>query len=68
MTAPCEAIRPASPPVYRNNGSGRFSPLAPEHLFSDDETFGYRAMPIEGHGEGTVDFIVSELSLGADGI
>ena len=54
VTAPCEAVRPASPLVYRNNGSGRFSPLAPEHSFSDDETFGYRAMLIEEHGEGTV--------------
>ena len=68
VTAPCEAVRPASPLVYRNNGSGRFSPLAPEHSFSDDETFGYRAMLIEEHGEGAVDFVAWELSLGADGI
>ena len=44
------------------------SSLAPEHSFSDDETFGYRAMSIEGHGERAVDFVAWALSLGADGI
>ena len=37
-------------------------------LFSDDETFGYRAMSIGGHDEGAVDFVAWEFSLGAGGI
>ena len=68
VTAPWDAVRPESPLVYRNNGSGQFSPLPPEHFVSGDEVFGYRAMPIDANGDGAIDFVASELGPGADGI
>ena len=68
VTAPRDEVRPESPLVYRNNGSGQFSPLSPEHFVSGDESFGYRAMPIDANGDGAVDFVASELGPGADGI
>ena len=67
VTAPWDAIRRESPLVYRNNGSGQFGPMAPEHFVSGDESFGYGAMPIDANGDGAVDFVVSEPGPGADG-
>lgn len=67
VTAPWDAVRPESPLVYRNNGSGQFSPLPPEHFVSGDESFGYRAMRIDANGDGAIDFVASELGPGADG-
>ena len=34
VTAPRDEIRPESPLVCRNNGSGQFSPLPREHFVS----------------------------------
>ena len=67
VTAPWDSVRPESPLVYRNNGSGQFSPLSPEHFVSGDEIFGYRAMPIDANGDGAIDFVASEPGPGADG-
>ena len=67
-TAPWDSIRPESPLVYRNNGSGQFSPLPTEHFVSGEEVFGYLAMPIDANGDGAIDFVASELGPGADGI
>ena len=69
MTAPWDRIRPQSPLVYRNNGSGQFSPM-PSRRFVPipDEHFGWCAMPIDANGDGAIDFVVSELGPGRDGI
>ena len=67
VTAPWDSVRPESPLVYRNNGSGQFSPLPPKHFVSGDEIFGYRAMPIDANGDGAIDFVASEPGPGADG-
>ena len=66
VTAPWDDIRPESPLVYRNNGSGQFSALPPERFVSGDEVFGYRAMPIDADGDGAVDFVAATLGPGAD--
>ena len=68
VTAPRDEIRPESPLVYRNNGSGQFSPLPREHFVSGADAFGYGAMPIDANGDGAIDFVVSEPGPGADGI
>ena len=68
VTAPRDEIRPESPLVYRNNGSGQFSPLPREHFVSGDDAFGYGAMPVDANGDGAIDFVVSEPGPGADGI
>ena len=67
VTAPWDQIRLESPLVYRNNGSGQFSPLPPGHFVSGGESFGYYAMPIDANGDGAIDFVVSEPGPGADG-
>ena len=69
VTAPVDRIRPQSPLVYRNNGSGQFSPVPPRRFVPDpDEHFGWGAMPIDANGDGAIDFVVSELGPGRDGI
>lgn len=68
VTRPRDSVRPESPLVYRNNGSGQFSPLPAEHFVSGNESFGYQAMPIDANGDGAVDFVASEPGPGADGI
>lgn len=68
VTAAWDAVRPGSSRVYRNNGSGQFSALPPEHFVSGDESFGYRAMPIDANGDGAIDFLAAEPGPGADGI
>ena len=69
VTAPVDRIRPRSPLVYRNNGSGQFSPVPPRRFVPDrDEHFGWGAMPIDANGDGAIDFVVSELGPGRDGI
>ena len=70
VTAPVDRIRPQSPLVYRNNGSGQFSPMPTRRFLPEDreEYFGWGAMPIDANGDGAVDFVVSELGPGRDGI
>ena len=68
VTAPWDSVRRESPLVYRNNGSGQFSPLPPDHFVSGDENFGYQSMPIDANGDGSIDFVASEAGPGADGI
>ena len=68
VTAPRDEIRRESPLVYRNNGSGQFSPLPRAPFASGDDAFGYGAMPIDANGDGAIDFVVSEPGPGADGI
>ena len=64
-----ELVRLEPPLVYRNNGSGQFSPLPREHFVSGDDACGYGAMPIDANGNGAIDFAVSATSgdIDADG-
>ena len=66
VTAPWDDVRPESPLVYRNNGSGQFSALPPERFAFDGEVFGYRAVPIDADGDEAVDFVQATLGPGAD--
>ena len=68
VTAPRDEIRAESPLVYRNNGSGQFSPLPRAPFAAGDDAFGFGAMPIDANGDGAIDFVVSEPGPGADGI
>ena len=69
VTASWDRIRPQSPLAYRNNGSGRFSPMPARRFVPDPtEDFGWGAMPIDANGDGAIDFVVSELGPGRDGI
>ena len=68
VTAPRDEIRRESPLVYRNNGSGQFSPLPPERFVFGNDPFGFAAMPIDANGDGAIDFVVAEPGPGPDGI
>ena len=70
VTAPRDRIRRQSPLVYRYNRNGRFSPMSPRPFVPEDPDwhFGWGAMPIDANGDGAIDFVVSELGPGRDGV
>ena len=65
-----EPARTDAPLVYRNDGSGRFQAMSPVPFVgsrNERDQFGFKAVPADVNGDGTIDFVVPYPDVGLDG-
>jgi len=67
ITANADKISEASPLVYLNDGTGKFTVLDPEIFTDGNEYYGEKSLPLDLNNDGLLDFTGSDISPGTDG-
>ena len=59
-------IRPESPILYLNNGSGQFLPVDPDEMFTGMDWSGIYSVPADVNGDGVIDLVFPQRIVGPD--